>query len=428
MVFPVLPLMAPKIMGATPMLVGLAIGIYGLSQAALQIPFGFLSDQFGRKKIIAIGLVLFILGSLLSGFAVDIYMLILGRFLQGCGAIAGALLALVSDLTRVEQRAKAMAIVGISIAGAFGLSLVVGPLVANSIGLSGIFFLTAALGCLALLILFVQIPTPDIMSVNLDASVQRGTLGIVLGNFSLWKANSSVFVLHYLLVSLFTALPVVLMNAGVTDIADHSLHYLVSLLFSLIFVLPFLWLSEQLRPNRGVFAVMVSLCIVSFYLIGDMGSYWWIIVGATLFFVSFNFLEVTLPAQLSRIAGAGTRGSAMGVYTTCQFLGIFAGGAISGWILSIGNIATLMFFDVGIAVFWLLFCLTFPLPRAVASRTIILGEVSHLDANEQVEGLLSVTGVIDVVIINQEQVAYLKVDEETFREESINEWVRAEDT
>ena len=164
MVLPVLPLVAPAIDGATPLLVGLAIGIYGLSQAALQIPFGLMSDRIGRKQIIALGLGLFIMGSLVAGFADDIYMLILGRFMQGCGAIASTLLALMSDLTRVDQRSKAMAFIGIAIAGSFGLSLVLGPLVANVLGLAGIFFLTAALGCLALAILLLCIPTPQILS------------------------------------------------------------------------------------------------------------------------------------------------------------------------------------------------------------------------------------------------------------------------
>ena len=425
MVLPVLPLVAPAIDGATPLLVGLAIGIYGLSQAALQIPFGLMSDRIGRKQIIALGLGLFITGSLVAGFADDIYMLILGRFMQGCGAIASTLLALMSDLTRVDQRSKAMAFIGIAIAGSFGLSLVLGPLVANALGLAGLFFLTAALGGLALAILLLCIPTPQIRGSNLDASVQRGMLGMVVRDLGLWRVNISVFTLHYLLVSLFTVLPVIFMNTRGIDTGDHSLYYLLLLLVSFIVMLPFMWLSDRMQDVRIILMVMVSPVLAAFCIMGSLASYWWVLAGVILFFMSFNLLEVFLPAQLSKMADAGTRGTAMGVYTTCQFLGIFAGGAVSGWILHMADISTLMCVDAGIVAIWLLICLTFPSLRAIGARTISLREMSHLDANEQAEELSSVTGVIDAVIIKEEQVAYLKVDETTFREESISEWVRS---
>ena len=427
MALPVLPLVAPGIDGATPFLVGLAIGIYGLSQAILQIPFGMLSDRIGRKQIIALGLSLFISGSLLAGVADDIFMLILGRFLQGCGAIAGALLALVSDLTRVDQRSKAMAIVGAAIAGSFGLSIVLGPLVLEALGLAGIFFLTAAFGCVGLAILLLYIPTPAIRSANLDVSVQRGMLGGIIHNLDLWRVNISVFILHYLLISLFTVLPVILKNAGEIEIVDHSLYYLVLFLSSFIAILPFIWLLDRLLEVRVILAVMVSLCLLAFFIMGSFVSSWWLLAGTFLFFMSFNLMEVALPSQLSKMVEAGTRGSAMGVYTTCQFLGIFAGGALSGWILSIADVSTLMYVNAGFVFIWLLVCLTFPPLQAVAARTIFLREMPHLDANEQVEELLSVTGVIDAVIIKEEQVAYLKVDETAFREGSISEWVRGND-
>jgi len=190
-------------------------------------------------------------------------------------------------------------------------------------------------------------------------------------------------------------------------------------------MLPFMWLFDRMQDVRIILMVMVSPGLAAFCIMGSFASYWWVLAGVILFFMSFNLLEVFLPAQLSKMADAGTRGTAMGVYTTCQFLGIFAGGAVSGWILHMADISTLMYVDAGIVAIWLLICLTFPSLRAIGARTISLREMSHLDANEQAEELSSVTGVIDAVIIKEEQVAYLKVDETTFREESISEWVRS---
>ena len=386
-----------------------------------------LSDRYGRKLILGIGLGLFVAGSLVAGFSQDIHLLILGRFLQGCGAIAATLLALMSDLTRVDQRSKAMAIIGIAIAGSFGLSLVLGPLVADTFGLSGIFYLTAILGVLALLVLVFRIPTPEMSSLNLDASVENKLLVPVLRDLRLWRVNISIFVLHYLLISLFSVLPLIFLRTGEIETRDHWLYYLVLLFTSFLAMLPFMWLSDRLQDIRIVLVIMVSLSLAAFLALGTYYSFRWVIAGTILFFMAFNLLEVILPAQLGKMADAGTRGTAMGVYTTCQFLGIFAGGAVSGWVLSVSDISTLMFVDAGIVVFWLLVCLTYPQLQAIGLRTISLREMSHLAPNAQAEGLLSVAGVIDAVIIKEEQVAYLKVDETAFKDENLSDWVRPPD-
>ena len=428
MVLPVLPVLALDISGATPFLIGLAIGIYGLSQAALQIPLGLLSDRIGRKQVIGLGLGLFIAGSLIAGFAENIHVLILGRFMQGCGAIASSLLALLSDLTRVDQRAKAMALVGIAIAGSFGLSLILGPLISSYIGLSGIFFLTAALGLLGLVILLLFIATPQVRSINLDTKVQKNLIGVVIGNQGLWRLNLSIFVSHYLLVSLFMVLPVLFLNTGRIEFADHSLYYLALLGISFIGMLPFMWLSDRLTDVRVLLVLVVSLALIACWIMGSFAGYWWVLFAALLFFIAFNLLEVVLPAQVSRQSEAGARGTAMGVYTTCQFFGIFAGGALGGWILSFSDYNTLLSVNVGLIVVWLCVCLSFPSTSPNAARTIPLGEMSYLDANQRVEALLSLDGVIDAVIIEEEQVAYLKVDESVFIEESVSKWARPEES
>jgi len=423
MVLPVLPMVAPDIDGATPLLIGFAIGIYGLSQGVLQIPFGMLSDQVGRKQMIGIGLGLFIVGSFVAGLATDIYGLILGRFLQGCGAIAGTLLALMSDLVRVDQRAKSMAIIGIAIGGSFGVAVVLGPLIAESWGISGIFNLTAVLGFIGLGLLYFGVPTPAVKTVSLDSTVQRGLIVSVLKDLKLWRVNVSIFILHYLLVSMFSVLPLIFMATGQIESGDHGRYYLLLLLAAFVAMMPFMWLSDRLSDIRPILSVMVSLSLGSFLILGQTFAYWWVMAGTILFFMAFNLLEVVLPAQLSKISAAGTRGTAMGVYATSQFLGVFAGGVISGWILTVADITTVMYANAALAIFWLLVCLSFPQLGQIASRTVQLAEMPNLSPNQQAEALLSIAGVIDAVIIESDRVAYLKVDEATFDDEKLNEVV-----
>ena len=419
MVLPVLPISASDISGATPLLIGLAIGIYGLSQAALQIPFGLLSDRIGRKKMIAAGLMIFVLGSFIAGYSSDIYGVIIGRFLQGCGAIASTLLALLADLTRVDQRSKSMAIVGAAIGSSFGLSLVLGPFIAESWGISGIFNLTGVLGLAGLILLFWRIPTPTYQTVNLDSSFQTGTLASVLRDLGLWRVNFSIFCLHFLLVSAFSVLPVIFSATGRIETSDHGLYYLVLLLVSFVAMLPFMWMADRVPDIRLILTLMVGATIAALSILAEMTAYWWVLTGAGLFFMAFNLMEVVLPSQLSKMSAAGSRGTSMGVYTTCQFLGIFAGGIVSGWVLTVSDISTLMYANVGLSVVWLLVCLSFPNLSQIGSRSLQLQEITNVRDNEALETLLSVPGIIDAVIIESEHVAYLKVDESLFDDENL---------
>lgn len=422
MVLPVLPLFVGEIEGATPFLIGIAIGIYGLSQGSLQIPFGLASDRFGRKPMIAAGLLLFVIGSFIAAASNDIYTMIIGRFLQGCGAVASTLLALMSDLTRVNQRSKAMAIIGVAIAGSFGLSLVLGPWLAAVYGVPAIFTLSGCLGILALLLLFTMIPSPTLASNNLDATVQPNQLGNVLRDYRLWRLNVSVFSLHFLLVSAFSVYPLMLAATGELSSEDYSLYYLGLLIASFILMLPFMWLSDRLRDVRPMLLIMIGLCGLSFlvHLIGtDLVL---VLLGIVLFFMGFNLLEVILPAQVSKLAAAGSRGTAMGVYTTSQFLGIFAGGAVSGWILTGWDIETLMVVNALLVVGWFGLSLSFPRTAQLGNRTLQLASMSDQSAQQRIDGLLSVDGVLDVVVIESEGVAYLKVDEQVISNEELEKF------
>ena len=225
MVLPVLPLLGPEYAGGTPLAIGLALGIYGLSQAILQIPLGLLSDKFGRKPVIYAGLTVFVIGSVVAALATSIEVIILGRLLQGCGAISSSLLALVADVTRTESRTRAMAIVGISIGSSFGISLVLGPLIADAFGLSGVFAVTALAGALGILVLAKVVPTPAVVSYQSNTRLALDKVRGVLLDANLMKTTLGVFMLHYLLMSAFLVFPQVLQQAGFVAAEHYQIYF-----------------------------------------------------------------------------------------------------------------------------------------------------------------------------------------------------------
>ncbi len=414
MVLPVLPLAGRDLSLATPALIGLALGIYGLSQAILQIPMGLLSDKFGRKNVIFAGLLMFILGSLIASSADSIYGIIFGRFLQGCGAIASSLLALMSDLVRVEHRSKAMAIIGISIGASFGLALVMGPLIYAFFGLQGVFAFAALAGATGVVVLFFVIPTPTVKTHNLESMLQTSRLASVLKNPGLIRVNVGIFMTHYLLMASFIVFPLFLEGTGEISIGEHSLYYLALLLMSFILMSPFMWLSDKIEYSKPILLLAISACMISLFWLAGASAYYSVLGAMALFFMAFNLLEVLLPSRVSKIAAAGSRGTAMGVYSSSQFAGIFAGGSVGGLILSGTDISTLMYVNATLSFFWLLFSLSLPRLGDIASRTFRYDGDCTLTAHQLLERLLSLQGVIDVALIEEEKVAYLKVDNSAF--------------
>ena len=411
MVLPVLPIAGRELSLATPALIGLALGIYGLSQAILQIPMGLLSDRFGRKRVIFAGLVLFILGSLLAAFSTSIHGVVLGRLLQGCGAIASSLLALVSDLVRIDHRSKAMAIIGISIGASFGLALVIGPAVYAWFGLQGVFLFAALSGFTGILVLIFMIPTPVIKSRNLESMLQKDRVLSVLTDPGLVRVNVGIFMTHYLLMASFLAFPLILERTGSIPTDSHSLYYLGTLLVSFVLMSPFMWLSDNAKYSKPILLVAITACIISLICLGSVDSYYSVLGAISLFFMAFNLLEVMLPARVSKIAAAGSRGTAMGIYSSSQFAGIFAGGAVGGMILSGTDISTLMYVNAALCFMWLMLSLSLPRLGDIASRTFCY---EGMPANQIVERLLSLRGVIDVALIEEDKIAYLKVDNNAF--------------
>ncbi len=342
MVLPLLALYAGDLPGSTPVLIGLALGIYGLTQALLQIPLGWLSDHIGRKPVIVAGLLLFALGSVVAALSDTMGGIILGRTLQGAGAIASTVMALVADLTREEQRTKAMAVVGISIGLSFAVALVLGPVVASFGGLPGVFWFTAGLAFTGIAIVLLLVPSPPAIdtlhslqhsSHHSETVARLGLMRRVMRSPMLLRLNFGVFVLHFVLTASFLVVPGLLEQSFGVHREQHWMVYLPVLLLSLVGMVPLMILAERGGRLHQMLLLGIALVFAAIATLDLATSSVLFYGGLWLFFVGFNYLEATLPSLLSKSVTADRKGTAMGVFSTCQFLGAFGGGAGGGWLL-----------------------------------------------------------------------------------------------
>ena len=371
MVLPLLALYAADMPGATPSMIGLALGVYGLTQALLQIPFGWLSDQVGRKPVIVGGLLLFALGSIVAGLADSVYGIILGRTLQGAGAIASTVMALVADLTREEQRTKAMALVGMSIGLSFAVALVLGPVVAAAGGLSAVFWFTALLAIAGVAIVLLLVPKPPQTGVeHADVGARAGLIGRSLRDPALLRLNFGVFTLHFILMACFLVVPGFLEQSAGIDRDRHWIVYLPALLLSIAGMVPMMILAERGGRLHQVFLVAIALVFAAVAALGFTSTTLVFYIGLWVFFVGFNYLEATLPSLVSKAVFAGGKGTAMGVYSTCQFLGAFAGGAAGGWMLQHLGLAALVGVCLLLAALWWIIALPAVQPAVMAQDQV----------------------------------------------------------
>lgn len=357
MVLPLLALYAADMPGATPAMLGLALGIYGLSQAALQIPLGWLSDRIGRKPVIVAGLLVFALGSLVAAQADTAAGIVLGRFLQGAGAIASTVMAMVADLTSEEQRTKAMAIVGASIGASFAIALVLGPVVAASGGLEAVFYLTAVLALSGIAVVLLRVPTPARLIEHEEVGARGVHVTRALADRQLLRLNFGVFTLHFILMACFLLVPTILEGSLQVPRGDHWQVYLPALLLSLLGMLPLMRLAEKGGRLREVFPAAIALVLVALLGFAFTAAGPLFYVSLWLFFVGFNYLEATLPSLVSKAVFAGGRGTAMGIYSSCQFLGAFVGGAGGGYVLQHWGAMGLLALCMVPGTAWLLLCL-----------------------------------------------------------------------
>ena len=410
MVLPVFMLYGQDLENASSILLGVAIGAYGLSQALFQIPFGALSDKYGRKRLIFFGLVLFFLGSVLAAVSTDIYGVILGRFLQGAGAIASVLMALLSDLTSEESRTKGMAIIGMSIGMSFSVALVIGPLVGGIYGLQGIFWLTAFLALFGMFWLMFFVPSPVQSQSNRNVRLFKDQIGEVLRNKELLRLDGGIFALHLCLTAVFIAVPMSLQNHLNLPGSDHWLVYLTVILTSFFAMVPFIIIGEKKNKMKGIFLfAILLLCVASFSFSWSQHSFLYFWLSLFLFFMAFNLLEASLPSLVSKISPAGNKGTAMGIYSTSQFFGAFVGGVLGGYVVSNFQESGVYYLVSGVCFIWFLGARNMAKPNPETGISLTMTGMNHAKAQQISDELSLVKGVEEVVLIAQDEIAYLKV-------------------
>ncbi|HTW74197.1 MAG TPA: MFS transporter [Steroidobacteraceae bacterium] len=413
MIYPVFASYALHLRGASAYRTGLALGIYGLTQGLLQIPFGLLSDRVGRKVMIVIGLVVFGVGSALAAASTSIEGVIIGRAVQGGGAIGSVILALVADLTSEESRTKAMALVGITIGTSFMVALVSGPLLAGIIGVQGIFWLMTLLALVGIGIVLFVVPRPLRQQIRGDAETVPAMLGSILRNPELLRLDFGIFSLHAMLTAAFLAVPALLHARLSVSSSSQWMVYLPILLVSALVMVPTVIIAERYRRMKAVFLATIAALAASQWMLAFAGAYVSVVLAAlTLFFSAFNVMEATLPSLITKTSPARAKGTATGVYSSSQFLGIFVGGVAGGWLQQRTGDTAIFLWAGALALLWLLLAAGMRQPSYLVTRLLRVGRTA--DVQQLSAALARLPGVAEVVVVADEQLAYLKVDSKVF--------------
>ena len=366
-ILPVFAIYAERLPGGSDLtLVGIAIGAYGLTQAILQIPFGWWSDRIGRKPVVYIGLVIFAIGSIVAALAPNIYIVILGRTLQGAGAISAAVIAMTADLTREDQRAKAMAMIGSTIGVSFALSLTVSPWLDRMIGVPGIFAMTGVLALAGIIVMWRFIPDPP----PVPPAPGRGLKDFwnVLLDPQLARLNWGIFALHAVLMALFIVVPFSLRDAGL-PVGEHWKVYLPVMLGSFVLMLPPIMQAGRPELLRRWFIIAVALLLAGHLALPWLSANLWLLsLFLLVFFVPFNVLEAMLPTLTTRLAPAHAKGTAIGLYSTVQFFGTFVGAAAGGFLYQHWGLISVVVLDAALLAIWLILAFGMRVPP-VAART-----------------------------------------------------------
>ncbi len=366
MVLPVLVLAGGEYTQSSVFLLGIALGIYGLTQACLQIPFGVLSDRFGRKPLIITGLIIFALGSFIAAMAESVHGLIIGRALQGAGAIAGVIMAMVGDLTSDKTRTKAMATIGASIGVAFALSLVIGPLITTAGGVRWVFWLTLILSLIGIVIVIWFVPSVDGHHRS-RRLLSLSSLRIVVVNADLLRLNLGIFMLHAVLMALFVALPIFLQTINIPT-SQHAWIYMGVMLISFVLMVPLIIIGERKGIVKRIFLALLMIAILALAGLAVVpsdtdASVVLVLAGMLFFFIGFNYLEATLPSLMSKTVPEAHRGAGSSMFSTCQFLGAAVGGILGGWLFAQFGISVLMLSCAGALLIWWLCACQMSIPK-----------------------------------------------------------------
>jgi MFS family permease len=420
MILPVLSLFAKELDGATPALIGLAMSIYGLPQVLLQIPFGLMSDKFGRKKLIITGLILFFAGSVVAALSTDIYGVLIGRALQGAGAISAVIMALVADLTQEIHRTKAMATIGISIGFSFGAGIIAGPIIAAMFGgVHGVFWTTAFLTLLAIAAVIFIVPNPQKSKLHRDAEFVPTDAMTALKNPELLRLDYGIFILHLILMAIFVVVPTLMRNTGLEAGSEWKV-YLPVFVISMALIVPFIILAEKKRQMKKVFLGAIATLLIAAigfaFLHENLVS---LIVFLSIFFCGFNLLEATLPSLVSKTAPADLKGTAMGAYSSSQFLGLFCGGLVGGWFNGQFGVTAVFLVCAALILSWFIISLTMKEPRYLASLLISIDTLNENNSEVFVTEIRNFSGVEEVIFHHDETTLYLKVDNQLIDKEKL---------
>ena len=409
MIIPVFSVAGQSYEYATPALIGLAVGVYGLTQAILQIPFSLIADRFSRKPLVVIGLLLFALGGAIAAMSDTIYGVIIGRAIAGGGAVSAVVMALLADVTREENRMKAMATMVMSIGLSFVVAFTLGPWLTGLVGISGLFWVTTIMG-LAAIAMLLMVPKVT----RHHRNFQQGyliQLKQVLKMGDLNRLHVSVFSLHLLLTAMFIYVPSQLIEFANIPLASHGWVYLPLLVISLFFAFPSIILAEKYRKMRGIFLTAIAGIIVGLLvLIFGFESKYILLTGLGIFFIAFNVMEALLPSWLSKVAPIQSKATAMGVNASSQFLGAFFGGTLGGQLLLLNDTSMGWSILTAVAIIWLLISFGLAQPRYLSSLVLSLPENRQTD--EWTSQLLSIHGIEEVVVMPEQQVAYVKFDKQ----------------
>ncbi|WP_044410231.1 MFS transporter [Thiomicrospira microaerophila] len=421
MIFPVFALFAEQeFSNITGLQIGLAIGAYGLTQALLQIPYGMMSDRFGRKPLILLGLFVFLIGSIICAMAESIEMMIFGRAVQGAGAVAAVLTASVSDLVREPYRLRAMSIVGITIGLSFTLSLVAGPLLAEFIGVRGIFWVIAGLSILGMLLVVFAVPEISNQQFQREAQAVPSQLAEVLKNTQLLRLDVGVFILHAILTAMFIAVPFMLRDEAGMDSLSHWEIYLPVMLLSFVLMVPLIIQAESKGRMKQIFAgAILMIALAQLGMSQFHSSYVWLFFWLLLFFTAFNVLEASLPSLVVKLSPADKKGTASGVYSSSQFMGAAVGGAVGGLCYQYYGYDGVFAFTVIIGFIWFALASTMQKPNPWSIASVTVGEVNPSEIEQLQHRMCQYEGVFEAVVIAEEQKAYFKIDRKRVSEEAL---------
>ncbi|UDG79164.1 Inner membrane transport protein YajR [Candidatus Ecksteinia adelgidicola] len=411
MVLPALTTYGMYLNGANKVLIGIAIGVYGLCQAIFQIPLGFISDSIGRKPIIIGGLIIFMFGSIIPIINHSIWGVILGRALQGAGTITSSVMALLSDLIREQNYTKAMAFIGINFGIIFTLSIVLGPIITHIFNIHTLFLISASLAFIGIILTLVIVPSSisNKRLLNRNTNIMCDNFLKVLKNKRLLKLNFDIMCLHVLLISIFIALPFSIEKAGL-NVSEHWKIYLVTMLISFIIMIFVIIYAEKYRHIKQVFIGSIAILFFSETLMWLPGNHLWsVITGIQLFFIGFNIMEAILPSLISKESPLGCKGTAMGIYSTSQFIGVAIGGIFGGWLYHLKG--TVLVFILGsiLSFVWMYISRTMKEPSYFSSLKIKLSSLT-MKSTILESYLKNQPGIKEVIIIPEEDSIYVKVD------------------